>query len=456
MDQDPRMGIIRVELNHMNKGTTRMLDNTIRIFRDAVSFLVHAASDHVSDIRLLSSRDETTYMDKLVHHTTDNPNPEYPTFDLIFNRFPSYLRRSANHAACGYVRSYASNCDRYKKDQEYHIKRKHHYTQKAPGFTFTPNRCPTLYKKENYRIDSGKHTRVWIKVWKNHAWQWIQVGMPNRDAKRLETASKRGKIKNPSLIHAYGKYYLVFPVKYKSTAFPKTPIERQKVLGVDLGLTNSAVCSVVAADGSIHGRYFAPFKAEMARIQHLIKLIRKQSSMSGKGQSLASVYTKLQGHKENYTRQLARWIVNTAIDNHVYGIVLEHLSNMRGKSKGSLSERVQHWCTAKIRDYIKGMAFRAGIRVFIINPKGTSRYAYDGSGPVVRSNKNYSLCTFANGKRYNCDLAASYNIGSRYFLRAIKKATPETEWSQAVAKVPSLAKRTEWTLDTLRAISKAL
>ena len=93
--------------------------------------------------------------------------------------------------------------------------------------------------------------------------------------------------------------------------------------------------------------------------------------------------------KEDYCRRLSRWIVNRAIENNVYGIVLEHLGKMKGR--GRLASRVHHWCTAKIRDYVKGMAFRAGIRVFIINPKGTSMYAFNGSGEVSRDSSNYSL-----------------------------------------------------------------
>ena len=42
---------------------------------------------------------------------------------------------------------------------------------------------------------------------------------------------------------------------------------------------------------------------------------------------------------------------------------------------------------------------------------------YDGSGEVIRDKNNYSICTFKNKKIYNCDLSASYNIGSRYFVR---------------------------------------
>jgi hypothetical protein len=52
---------------------------------------------------------------------------------------------------------------------------------------------------------------------------------------------------------------------------------------------------------------------------------------------------------------------------------------------------------------------------------GISNLAYDGSGVVLRGKdagfSTYELCKFGNGKIYNCDLSASYNIGASYFIR---------------------------------------
>ena len=46
------------------------------------------------------------------------------------------------------------------------------------------------------------------------------------------------------------------------------------------------------------------------------------------------------------------------------------------------------------------------------------------------------------GKRYNCDLSASYNIGARYFIRELLKSLPVTERSLLEAKVPPVKRRT--------------
>ena len=71
-----------------------------------------------------------------------------------------------------------------------------------------------------------------------------------------------------------------------------------------------------------------------------------------------------------------------------------------------------------------------GIRVSRICARNTSRLAFDGSGYVTRGAYvqngkkcyNYSICVFPNGKIYHCDLNASYNIGSRYFIREFLKS----------------------------------
>ena len=76
------------------------------------------------------------------------------------------------------------------------------------------------------------------------------------------------------------------------------------------------------------------------------------------------------------------------------------------------------------------MALRAHIRVFLINPRNTSALAYDGSGKVTRDMSDFSKCTFQTGKRYDCDLSASYNIAARYFLRAMEKSMSSEAWTR--------------------------
>ena len=94
-------------------------------------------------------------------------------------------------------------------------------------------------------------------------------------------------------------------------------------------------------------------------------------------------------------------------------------------------------------------AHSLGIKFRRVCANNTSALAYDGSGYVKRDKKNYSLCTFKNGKQYNCDLNATYNIGARYFIKEIEKSISKKKWADVVAKVPQLSTRTQCTLSTL-------
>ena len=54
-----------------------------------------------------------------------------------------------------------------------------------------------------------------------------------------------------------------------------------------------------------------------------------------------------------------------------------------------------------------------------------------------------------NGKRYHSDLSASYNIGSRYFIRELLKSEPAMARLPDDAKVHCYGKGTTRTLSTL-------
>ena len=121
-------------------------------------------------------------------------------------------------------------------------------------------------------------------------------------------------------------------------------------------------------------------------------------------------------------------------------IVFEYLE-MQGKISGEKKQKLHLWRKRDIQKRCEHQAHRKGMRVSRVCAWDTSRLAYDGSGRVSRDPKNHSLCVFQTGKRYNCDLSASYNIGARYFIRELLKPLPVTERSLLEAKVPSVKRR---------------
>ena len=110
-----------------------------------------------------------------------------------------------------------------------------------------------------------------------------------------------------------------------------------------------------------------------------------------------------------------------------------------------------------MQSMVENKAHRLGMRISRVCAWGTSKLAYDGSGYVERGiDGNYSICRFKNGKIYNCDLSASYNIGARYYIREIIKSLPETARLGIQAKVPECTKRTTCTFSTLLSLNAVL
>ena len=116
---------------------------------------------------------------------------------------------------------------------------------------------------------------------------------------------------------------------------------------------------------------------------------------------------------------------------------------MKGKLRGKTKQKLHLWKKNTIQRIVEHKAHQNGIRISRVCAWNTSRLAYDGAGVVLRGKAaelpTYSLCKFSNGKVYNCDLSASYNIGSRYFVREIIKSLPVRERLALEAKVPEVA-----------------
>ena len=140
-------------------------------------------------------------------------------------------------------------------------------------------------------------------------------------------------------------------------------------------------------------------------------------------------------------------------------IVFEYL-DMNGKKKGSKKQLLHLWKKNTIQNTAIHKAHKYGIRIAHVCARNTSKLAYDGSGAVLRGMKagfdTYEKCRFQNGKIYNCDLSASYNIGARYFIRELEKTTSAKVWSGIVAKVPECQHRLQCTYSTLLKINSIL
>ena len=132
--------------------------------------------------------------------------------------------------------------------------------------------------------------------------------------------------------------------------------------------------------------------------------------------------------------------------------MFEHLDKT-GRVRGSKKQRIKLWRSQEVQSVVANRAHRLGMRISRVCAWGTSALAYDGSGRVLRGKdagfNTFEICRFPNGKVYNCDLSASYNIGARYFIREILKSLDENSRLRIEAKIPQCSKRSTCTFTTL-------
>ena len=251
----------------------------------------------------------------------------------------------------------------------------------------------------------------------------------------------------PTLEKRHHKYFLRFTYTEEVT-LTKTPVKEQVICSVDLGINTDAVCTIMRADGTVLGRRFIDHPSEKDRMYRALGRIRRFQREHGSAQTQGRwTYTKRLNTELG--KKIAGAIVRYAEENHADVIVFEYLE-MQGKISGKKKQKLHLWRKRDIQKCCEHQAHRKGMRVSRICAWNTSRLAYDGSGAVTRDWENHSLCTFQTGKRYNCDLSASYNIGARYFIRELLKSLPATERSLLEAKVPPVKRRTSCVYADLR------
>ena len=433
-----------VEIKHINK----LFRQTIKIYNDAISFCVKAFEEHWEVLETLDTgnKERFAYADALIHSTKSN-DALYPEFDVKFRKMPSYLRFSVINTVLGYLSSYHSNLDNWEFSNT---------DNKVPTLQTHLNKLPTFYKGNMY-LDDCDGDAVRLKLFVNNDWNWVEVQLKHTDVISIQRHMQNAKMSVPTLEKKNKKWFLRFTFEEK-VELNKAKLEEQRILAVDLGINTDATCSVMNVDGAILAREFINFASDKDQLYHTLNKIKKVQQKYG-SHNIQKLWRYAKLHNEELARKISNAIVDTAIKYGCDVIVFEHL-DMKGKKRGSKKQKLQMWKKNTIQRIVEHKAHKNDIRISHICAWGTSKLAYDGSGKVLRgkdANLNtYELCKFSNGKIYNCDLSASYNIGARYFIREVQKILPVKVWSDIVAKVPECQKRTQCTYSTLLEINRVI
>ncbi len=426
----------------------RIFKETVALYRNAVDFFIDVCIKEWEPLSACKfSTQQNNYIESVTIPTNNHPDVKY-NFNNRFYKMPSYLRRAAISEALGKVSSYKSNYANWES--------KISGTRgKAPGIPKAGYVYPALYK-DNMFAPTDNPCQMRIKVYIRNTWDWITVDLKKSDEDYIQKHCKTRKQLSPTLQKRGKQWYLDFSFE-EEVKLNKTEVKDQTIAAVDLGLNSAATVSIMRSDGTVLGRHFLKLPKEYDCLKHSINRIKKAQQHGNR--KTPRLWARAKGINNDISVKTAAFIEDVAVMYNADVIVFEHL-DLSGKKRGSKKQRLHHWRAQYVQAMVSDKAHRDGIRISTICAWGTSRLAYDGSGKVLRGKEaklgSCSVCKFNSGKVYNCDLNATYNIGSRYFIRELLKSLPVKARLVAEAKVPRLAKRSTCTLSTLISLNAVL
>ena len=416
-------------------GDLKALENSIHIYRDAIHFVIPIVDAHWDEMKDFEySNQRMMYVENLVHSTAKNH--AWYDFDEKFPKFPSYLRRAVLNLVLGIVSSYRSNLTNWEKDPKGH----------APQLSLTHYAYPAYYKNNLFRNFDPVEQTIELKVFKNGDWVYEVYKLKTSDCTYYQRYLACKKQNVPIIQKKGRRYYATFSYEEETTLVPEKSIN--KICAIDLGLNTDATCSIMDKDGTVYARKFISFSKEHDRLHTQLGRIKRNQKRGSRHNK--TLWRKVVGLSQDIADKTVKAIFDFGTKHCADAFVLEYL-DFKGKN---IVKRAHFWRYKRIYKVLTHKAHQHGLHVARVNAYNTSRLAFDGSGWSKRGreitpNTPHALMQFPNGKMYNADLNASYNIGARYFIRYLLKTVTVTQRLALEAKVPQVAKRSTCTLSDL-------
>lgn len=414
----------------------RLMQQTADICLDALKFCIDVVLKEWDQVRSLGRKRE---FDILIHGTHGKV-PKYPEFDVRFPNIPAYMRRALIADAIGMVKSYKSNHANWET-----LSPAERGAEPKLGI---PSRYELTFYDQERKMSSLANGQIGLKLYNGKTWNWYYFQINDSDARYLMHLCKTRKMLSPVVDKVRGRYQIRFCFEeMKELVQSENPLA-YRILAVDLGINAAASWCIMEADGTVHAKGVIHLACEEDRLNHMIN--RKRMYQQA-GKKSHCIYRWIRNANRTLSIETTRKLMEVAVLYSVDCIVFEYLDS-KGKIRGGKTrERIHLWRKNDVQKRVELQAHRLGMRISRVCAWGTSKYAFDGSGVVDRHSVyhfehgkkvyNYSLCTFQNGKIYNCDLSAAQNIGARFFLREYQKL--------GATGLPSTSLRTLSTLKNL-------
>lgn len=292
------------------------LNDTVRVYREALSYLIGIVNENWDAVKSITTGalEQRRYIEKLVHGNK-NREAKYPEFDKKFRKYPSYLRRATITAAIGAVSSSRSNLANWENTDK---------QTAAPTLQIDRKAFPTFFRDDMFEVEGApekvkvpknpkakdkltpeekkiekekhqaaqlknsqneitalndKHT-VHLKVYHKSDWVWATVTLRKTDIAYLRKYWMHACASAPVLEKRFGKYSLRFSFE-ENISLSKTPIKKQRICAVDLGLNTDATCCIMTADGTILARKFINFASDKDHLYHVLNRIKKFQRLHG-------------------------------------------------------------------------------------------------------------------------------------------------------------------------------
>ena len=435
-----------VEVINNTHKLRHIVANTLALYNSALNYVCDVVLKHYDEINELNNLEGRMYLEHLIHNTKNNI-AKYD-FDSIYYKLPCYLLRDIESKAIGHIFSYKSNLDNYKKERYNKISNGKKFKKREPSLSKC-NLLPSFYKGNMYKMISDN--KIALKIYEDNDWEYEEFKLKKNDLKYINKIN--GKRYNPEIKIIGKKIYIKFTFEIEDLKLQDKELNKRIICGVDLGVNNDATISIMNYEGTILGRHFINTNNKDL-MNHLLNKKRKIQRNSGNYKYLRNLHinNKINSINENIVNHTVNQIIKICLSYGVDVIVFENLRHKFKRAKRSFRARLHRWRKIAIYNKAYEMAHRNGIRVSTVNPNGTSKYAYDGSGLVERDNDNYSICKFVSGKIYNCDLSASYNIAARYYIRETLKPLDVNSRSELETKASLALSGTKLTYNTFKVL----
>ena len=416
-------------------GDLKALENTIAIYRSALRFIISVVDTNRYELKVYTyTKQRMTYTERLIHSTSKNI--AHYNFDEEFPKFPTYLRRAAINWALGVVSAYRTNLENWEQNRK----------GQTPKLRLTHYAYPAYYKGEMFKNFDPIRQTIELKVFKNNDWVFETYKLKTSDCTYYQKYLADKKQNVPIIQKKGRRFYATFSYEEETTLVPEKSID--KICAIDLGLNTDATCSIMDKDGTVYARKFISFSEEHDRLDTQIGRIKRNQKRGSHHNKI--LWRKVAGISQDIADKTVKAIFDFGIERGVDAFVFEHLE-FQGKN---IVKRARFWRYKRIYNVLTHKAHQHGLRIARVNARNTSRLAFDGSGWSKRGREitpetPYALMQFPNGKIYNADLNASYNIGARYWIRHRLKTVTVTQRLALEAKVPQVTKRSTCTLSHL-------